>query len=330
MIRPLLAIGVALTFAGCAGTVDFVPVTALVETDPVKTAGDAADDPAIWVHPTDPDKSVIIATDKRRGLEVYGLTGKRIADLPTAALNNVDIRQNVDSPNGRSMDLIVASDTTSNAVVLFSMEPDSRTPYALPIRANMVGGASIYGICIGRIQGQPTIFALSREGIIAQYRFDFSGLQVERQFSVPSTAEGCVVDDATGVVFVAEETAGIWRFEPNEDNGTLIAPVDGNHLAADIEGLALAGDFLVASSQGNSRFAVLQRQPPHRVLGSFSIDDGRIDGVQETDGIAASTFSSSAFPRGLLVVQDGVNTDPTAHQNFKLVELGQILDHFSR
>lgn len=329
-MRLLFAIWVAITVAGCNATVEPLVVTATVETDPVFTSGDAADDPAIWVHPEDPDLSVIIATDKRRGLEVYDLQGKRLVDLPSAALNNVDIRQNVSTPNGRSMDLIVASDTTNNAVVMFAMDVDSRSPYAIPIRADMVDDASIYGICIGGTGNRLGIYALSREGVIAQYRFDFTGLQVEREFSVPSKAEGCVVDDVTGEVFVAEETGGIWKFGADSDDGVMIARVDDNHLMADIEGLALAGDFLLASSQGNNRYAVIDRLPPHRVLGSFSIDDGKVDGVQDTDGIAASTFASSAFPRGLLVVQDGSNTDPEANQNFKFVDLGQIIDRFSQ
>ena len=39
-------------------------VTATVETEPVPHSGDSADDPAIWIHPTDPAQSTIIGTDK--------------------------------------------------------------------------------------------------------------------------------------------------------------------------------------------------------------------------------------------------------------------------
>ena len=45
-----------------------VEVTRTVETDPVPSSGDAADDPAIWVHPTDPSLSTVIGTDKNSGL----------------------------------------------------------------------------------------------------------------------------------------------------------------------------------------------------------------------------------------------------------------------
>lgn len=67
-------LGLLLLAAGCAGhdpegarPVVQGSVTATVETDPVPHDGDAADDPAIWVHPTDPGRSVILGTDKRGG-----------------------------------------------------------------------------------------------------------------------------------------------------------------------------------------------------------------------------------------------------------------------
>ena len=45
-----------------------VNLTADVETDPVDSYGDAADDPAIWIHPDDPALSVIIGAQKQRGV----------------------------------------------------------------------------------------------------------------------------------------------------------------------------------------------------------------------------------------------------------------------
>ena len=41
-----------------------------METAPVPSSGDAADDPAIWIHPNQPADSVILGTDKQDGLVV--------------------------------------------------------------------------------------------------------------------------------------------------------------------------------------------------------------------------------------------------------------------
>jgi len=49
-------------------------VVAKQETVPVGTvADDAADDPAIWRNPKVPALSLIVATDKKAGLYVYGI-----------------------------------------------------------------------------------------------------------------------------------------------------------------------------------------------------------------------------------------------------------------
>ncbi|MBP6765575.1 MAG: phytase, partial [Rubrivivax sp.] len=42
-----------------------------VQTEPMGRYGDAADDPAIWVHPGDPALSLVLGTNKRQGLLVY-------------------------------------------------------------------------------------------------------------------------------------------------------------------------------------------------------------------------------------------------------------------
>ena len=67
-------------------------VTAAGETAPVPHSGDAADDPAIWVHPTDPSLSTIIGTDKLGGLAVYDLGGKQLFYYADSSPNNVDVR----------------------------------------------------------------------------------------------------------------------------------------------------------------------------------------------------------------------------------------------
>ena len=56
-------------------------VTATLETDPVTTGGDSADDAALWVNPSDPAQSLVIGTNKKRGVAVYDLSGKEIQFL---------------------------------------------------------------------------------------------------------------------------------------------------------------------------------------------------------------------------------------------------------
>ena len=50
---------------GCS---DNNSIIAIAETEPVKTSGDAADDPAIVINYNNPQQSIILGTDKRAGV----------------------------------------------------------------------------------------------------------------------------------------------------------------------------------------------------------------------------------------------------------------------
>ena len=70
-----------------ASEIDFV-----AETQPVRSIGDAADDPAIWFNAKDPSKSLIFGTDKGKGIHVYDLNGKELSFSKLGATNNIDLR----------------------------------------------------------------------------------------------------------------------------------------------------------------------------------------------------------------------------------------------
>ena len=71
-MRKLALVALPLLVAGCAtpgpapGPLPTASVTAKVETTPVGTLDDAADDPAIWRNAANPAESLIVATDKNR------------------------------------------------------------------------------------------------------------------------------------------------------------------------------------------------------------------------------------------------------------------------
>ena len=63
-----------------------------VETDPVFTGGDAADDPAFWFNSKNPLESILFGTDKKAGLHSFSLDGKRLQFIPSGKINNIDSR----------------------------------------------------------------------------------------------------------------------------------------------------------------------------------------------------------------------------------------------
>lgn len=316
-----------------AATPAAVPmVAAVAETDPVDTAADAADDPAIWRNRRNPAASLVIGTDKKAGIHVYDLSGKRLGFTPAARLNNVDLRE----IGGRV--IAAASDRADEAqahVALFTL--DTVAKKLVPIGRYPVGAGEAYGMCLWTRKADKALFGfvVMKDGRIDQVSIDTSGatpvVRTVRSMKVASQAEGCVVDDRTGLLYVAEEDVGLWRFAADPAApvaGTPVAKVDGTTLVADAEGLALApagrdGGYLVASSQGDNAYT-LYRLPGVTYAGRFRIGGGAIDGTSETDGIdlIPGNFGPN-YRKGLMVAQDGDNAPDT--QNFKYVSWADVL-----
>jgi len=315
-------------------------IVATVETDPVPVGGDAADDPAIWVHPYDPSLSTIIGTQKLGALVVYDLSGREIQYLAEGRMNNVDLREDFNL-NQQFITLVAASNRDNNSIALYTVNPNSR--HLEPIAARIIKvdlAEEIYGLCMyhSALSGQYYVFVNDKSGTIEQWHLLATPTaQVDaslvRRFHVASQPEGCVADDALGYLYLGEEHVGIWKFQAEPEASTQpLALVDSTdaqgHITADVEGLTLyetsaTGGYLLASSQGNHSFTVYQRQADNAYLGRFRIESNQelaIDSVEDTDGIAATPLSlGPAFPYGVFVAQDGRNTDPDEKQNFKLV-----------
>jgi 3-phytase len=326
MIASALAVVACAPAALTKGEGATVNVVAMGETQPVGTAdADAADDPAIWRNPRNPEASWIVATDKKAGLHVYGLDGKSRHFVAAGRVNNVDL---VDL--GRRGILVVASDRNDeSAAVLLLYQLDKRSGQLVEIGRVPGGAGEAYGVCLFATPRAVYAFSVLKQGLIQQVKLDLDRPvargAIVRTMTLKTQTEGCVVDPRTNTLFVGEEDVGIWRFDAREAasvDGRLVAPIDGKHLVADVEGLAISpqgkrGGYLVASSQGDNAYA-LYRLPDLAPVGRFRIAAGAFGSAEETDGIALALGSfGRAYPRGLFVAQDGENA-PNA-QNFKLV-----------
>ena len=322
---------------------DGTPVPAAAETVAVGTTrADAADDPEIWVDPTDPARAVILGTDKQAGLYAYGLDGQVLSFIPDGRLNNVDLRGGFATPWGERV-LVAASDRGRMGAALYLMHPSTfeLTPWGVvPLDLS-----EPYGLCTGRRGDEVLIFVNSTDGQVRQVRVSAGAdgtMQAveERRFSVPSQPEGCVVDDARGRLYLGGEAAGIWRFNTaasGDAGGRLIEAAPSERLVPDVEGLTLlhepdGGSWMIASSQGDSAFAVYRADGPELVYrGRFSVHPANgVDAVTGTDGVAALGGPVGPYGSGLVVMQDDADTEgetlatTRAQQNFKLVDWAEI------
>jgi 3-phytase len=110
-------------------------VRAVAETAPNwddEAGGNAnADDPAIWVSPTRPDKSVVLGTLKNGGLTAVDLTGRQLQHIATppapeegqepGRFNNVDLVQNA-VLGGRLRDLAVVTDRGRDQLRVYAVD----------------------------------------------------------------------------------------------------------------------------------------------------------------------------------------------------------------
>lgn len=311
-------------------------VAAVRQSEPVGRQGDAADDPAIWVHPRQPAKSRVLGTNKKQGLLVYDLDGKLLQELAVGRLNNVDVRPGF-KLGQQTVDLAVASNRDNNSLSLFSIDRSSGQlseagEIATPLK-------EIYGMCLFQpASGEIYAIANDKDGTFLQYRLSAPGGRVQgelvRQFKVDTQPEGCVADDRRQRLFLGEEDVGVWALDARADQPAQMTRVIevGALLHADVEGLALyqgAGhDYLVISSQGNDSYLVLDAEPPFAPRGGFRVGlnaAAGIDGSSETDGLEVTSVNlGGPWGQGMLVVQDGHKRMPEQTQNFKFVPWAEV------
>lgn len=305
-------------------------VTAVGQTVPVKSGDDAADDPAIWINHVDSAGSLILGTDKQAGLYAYDMSGAVKQFLPTGRLNNVDLRQGITVGDWQG-DLAVASNRTDNSIAVYEIAMDGRV-------SELGSFASVlqepYGICMGTLDGQLMVAVTYKTGDAIFYALSApAAVKQTYRLKFDTQLEGCVFDEPTNQVFIGEEEAGIWVAAYADGGFSAPEAVDmigsPSGLVADVEGLSIyrRGDsaYLVVSSQGDNSYALYTLQD-RKFAGRFRVAQGLVDGTEETDGLAATGVSiSGQFPKGLLVVQDGIRPNG-AFQNFKLIDWQDIQD----
>ena len=341
LLVPLLGVAPA--------TAADVGVPAVAETPPVRSSGDAADDAAIWIHPSDPSKSVVIGTDKlpTGGLGVYDLAGNELHFYEHGSMNNVDLRYNF--PLGNQSVALVGvternADTTGAAFYKVNPADRSLTPVG---RIDTAGRPRGFGMYHSPVTGKFYAFLHDfHTNVITQYELDGStgavvGTPV-RSFDNGNTSEGIVADDELAKLYVAEEDVALWRYgaEPGDgESRNAVVTTSSGLIQQNIKNPSIyyasnRRGYLIVSSQGGSNFVVLERES-NAYVGSFNIEDGNgVDKVTGQDGAEVNNFNlGPAFPEGIFVSQDHQNNNAgngnSGNQNYKYASWGDIARAFS-
>ena len=300
---------------------DAFNVAPSAETDPVPSRGDAADDVAIWLHPSDRALSLIIGTNKsngsgKGGLYLYDLAGKEVGRVTGAAMNNVDLRYGFKLA-GETIDIVAATNRSEMTVDLFAVRAGRRTLEkvgSIPLGKDSAFQpfADPYGVALHHDRKQNRFHAFVSDNMENVLHFELAEAsgkitgRLVRRWKEAGIVEGMVADDRYGHIYLGAERGGIYRNQAVPDAGVtgakakdaakipgpptdrVIVDVVGKkgHLTADVEGLAIyetrdGAGYLLASSQGDNTFVIYDRKTL-AFLAAFQVEPNR---NRQIDGV---------------------------------------------
>jgi 3-phytase len=301
------------------------------------------DDPAIWVHPTDPSRSLIIGTMKvaspAGAIVVFGMDGQ-----VRQMISRIDRPNNVDVEYG----LRIGSETVDIAVVTERLKRQLRVFRIVRDEGRLVdlGGISILenqqgeagapmGIGLYRRERDGAIFAIvspktgPSDGYLWQYRLvDGGGGRIAAQFvrrfgtfsgsrvREENEVEAVAIDDELGYAYYADEADGIhkWHADPDHrEAGRELAHFARSGFRGDREGIAiyaLAGGrgYIVCSDQlgEDSEFHVFAREGTEENPHDHSREIAVLrGGADATDGLEITSRSLGAdLPHGVMIAMN--------------------------
>jgi 3-phytase len=317
----------------CAGAwlasapADIQPV---VRTDAVT---DDPDDPAIWVHPSEPARSLILGTNKVKApngaVVVFGLDGKTrqtVAGLDRP--NNVDVEYGL-MLGGRRIDIAVATERLQGQLRVFRVNADGIADIT------SVGNTRVFtdrsgeqaapmGIGLYRRPADGAIFAIvsskdgPRENYLGQYRLQDDGrggvkaafVRYFGAYSGKGEIEAVAVDDALGHVYYADEDDGIRKYSADPeapDASRQLAHFGRTGFKANQEGIGIYAradgtGYIVCTDQlpGASEYRIYRREGNHEEV--VKVVRG---GADSTDGLEVTSRPlGPKFPAGLMVAMN--------------------------
>jgi 3-phytase len=308
--------------------------TAALSNDP--------DDPAIWVHPTDSSRSLIIGTMKvaspAGAIVVFGLDGQiRQVISGIDRPNNVDVEYGFRF-GGRTIDIAIATERLKRQLRVFRIDPAEGRLVDLggiPVLEGQKGEAGApMGISLYRRDRDAAIFAIvapkegPRDGYLWQYRLLEAGGRIGASFvrrfgrfsattvREENEIEAVAVDDDLGYVYYADEADGIhkWHADPDHPGAAReLAHFGRSGFRGDREGIAIYAlsdgtGYIVSTDQidEDSEYHVYPREGtrenPHDHSREIAVFRG---GADATDGLEISARAlGPGLPNGVMIAMN--------------------------
>lgn len=325
-----LAVSLALpsAFAQAQGApLDTPSIAAKAQTQP--TASKETNAAVVVRNTQQPGRDYIVATAALGGLEIYDLSGKRIATTPAGEVAAVDVAYDV--PLGkRKATVLAAVDTTTNSLRLFEMQQARLADIGarpLPL------GFAAEGLCLFRnpLDSALYVFVVGDGGEIDQ-QILFASIDGKldarpvRRVNVPSTLKQCVASGSH--VYASEEGVGLWRINADPEADVAATVIDAprmGHLKEESGGVALydggkGSRWLIASDTSAGQLNVYDRDDDYAFLGHFRAGAPKHGAAIGEPGplFVSNAPLGKQFPNGALLVTDEDDA------NTKLVSIADI------
>jgi 3-phytase len=288
--KAMLAVLVAVTagfLAGCETNMQKEEVgDVLVPVVVTQQTAVDSDDPAIWLHPDDPSKSLVLGTDKGGSIFVFDLDGMIIPEKTVTGMgriNNIDVAYGFPL-GGEKIDIAVATDRNRNTIRVFRL-PDMTPIDDGGIEAFEGQSAELrrpMGLALYTRPSDGALFAVvSRKtgpsgAYLWQYRLEDNGSGVVtaakvREFGAVTAGgeiEAVVVDNELGYVYYCDEDTGIRKYfadpdAPQAEEELAIFGTEG--FLEDREGISIyrvndGTGYIIVSDQSANKFRIYPRE----------------------------------------------------------------------
>jgi len=282
MLKLIMVILFNLSFFGCFSPKNKVHEEAVKPVVITDQSPNDTDDPAIWFNKSNPEKSLILGTDKgdsTGGIFVFDLKGKLDTSLSICNLsrpNNIDIEYGFKYRN-TTIDIAVFTERSRDMIRVISL-PDckfidnggipvfedgkDRSPMGIALYKDR--NSDIYAF-VGRKTGPA-------KGYIYQYKLEEQdsfvvALKVRSlgKYSGKKEIESIVVDDELGYVYYSDETVGVRKYYADAEKGNKeLALFAKTGIKGDHEGLSIYKEqdgtgFIILSDQQANKFQLFTR-----------------------------------------------------------------------
>lgn len=296
-----------------------------------------ADDPAFVYNSANPEKSILLGTDKEKapggGLFAFDLQGNVLASV-----SGLDRPNNVDTIElplaGETVYLAVVTERLQNRLRIFAVSTER------PMFRDFTGSTEVFsgetgedkapmGIACWSSQGKTYAFVTPKQGSISKHieqlelRFNtltqnVDAIPVRRfgWFSGRKETESIAVDRETGRVFYSDEGNGVWVYnaDPNSEDRPIMLIRNPLH-TGDHEGLAFLDGLLVSTDQRKDRSVYWFYDKRSGIpRGGFAADIDETDGMDIIDKPGAQ-WMAAMNSKG---------------KNFALIPLSEVRKHVGR